>query len=173
MNQMRLVNIQISRDATLVAALMIVVVTGFWLAACSGSAAPSRQSSELGSPVAATQRESQERLVDMIEVGEELYVANCQTCHGDRNGEGVTGLAPPHNDTGHTWHHPDAQLKERIFNGTIGFGQMPAFKDKLADEEIEAVLAYIKTWWTIEQQADQADISKRYQDALDRQKKGQ
>lgn len=56
---------------------------------------------------------------------------------------------------------------------TIGFGQMPAFKDKLADEEVEAVLAYIKTWWTIEQQADQADISKRYQDALDRQKKGQ
>ena len=50
---------------------------------------------------------------------------------------------------------------------------MPAFKDKLADEEVEAVLAYIKTWWTIEQQADQADISKRYQDALDRQKKGQ
>ena len=44
---------------------------------------------------------------------------------------------------------------------------------QLADEEVEAVLAYIKTWWTIEQQAEQADVSKRYQDALDRQKKGQ
>lgn len=169
----RLVNTQISRDATLVAALMIVVVTGFWLAACSESADPSGQRSEPVSPAAATQGASQEQPAEMIEMGEELYSANCQSCHGDRNGEGGTGLAPPHNDTGHTWHHPDAQLKERIFNGTIGFGQMPTFKDKLVDEEVDAILSYIKTWWTIEQQADQADISKRYQDALDRQKKGQ
>ena len=57
-------------------------------------------------------------------------------------------------------------------NGKLGFGQMPAFQDKLTDPEVDVILTYIKTWWTPDQRDDQADISKRYQEALERQKKG-
>ena len=47
-----------------------------------------------------------------------------------------------------------------------GFG----FREKLNEQQVDAILAYIKTWWTEEQRKGQADISQRYQEALDRQK---
>ncbi len=106
--------------------------------------------------------------------GGRLYVANCQVCHGDRQGKGATLGAAPHNESGHTWHHPDAQLKETIFNGKAFFGLlMPPFKDTLTDEEVDTILAYIKTWWTEDQREGQADISRRYQQAIDQQKESQ
>lgn len=111
-------------------------------------------------------------LDEVLAKGAELYAANCQLCHGDREGKGATLGAPPHNASGHTWHHPDAQLKETIFNGKLGFGLMPPFKDKLTEREVDAVVAYIRTWWTEQQRRGQADISQRYQEALDKQKVG-
>jgi mono/diheme cytochrome c family protein len=100
-----------------------------------------------------------------------LYQLNCLACHGDREGKGGSGPAPPHNAQGHTWHHPDAQLKEWVLNGRL-FGGMPAFKEQLSEADVEAILAHIKTWWTEEQRQSQADVSRRYQEALDKQKKG-
>ncbi|MCH8280695.1 MAG: hypothetical protein IIC96_08425 [Chloroflexi bacterium] len=46
---------------------------------------------------------------------------------------------------------------------------MPALGDKLAEPEVDAILTFIKTWWTAEQRANQADISQRYQEALEKQ----
>ncbi len=136
------------------AVLALIVVIGLGLAACSGGATPT------GTP-------------PVEAAGAELYAASCQVCHGDQQGQGGTG-APSHNQDGHTWHHPDAQLTDLIMSGTIrfGFGQMPAFKDKLTEPELDAVMTFIKTWWTPDQRADQADLSRRYQEALDRQKSG-
>ena len=111
-------------------------------------------------------------LEQVLAKGAKLYAANCQRCHGDREGKGTTLEASPHNDSGHTWHHPDAQLKETILNGRTGFGLMPPFKDKLTKQDVDAILAYIKTWWTEDQRRGQADISQRYQQALDDQNKG-
>jgi mono/diheme cytochrome c family protein len=54
-------------------------------------------------------------------------------------------------------------------NGGLISGLMPAFKDSLSEREVDAVLAYIKTFWTEGQRRDQASISRRYQEALDRQ----
>ena len=105
---------------------------------------------------------------DVIALGESLFAANCQSCHGDRSGAGGVAAAPPHDETGHTWHHPDAQLIDWVLNGKFP-GQMPAFGDRLSREQVEAILAYIKTWWTEEQRATQADVSERYQEALDRE----
>ncbi len=63
--------------------------------------------------------------------------------------------APPHDESGHTWHHPDGVLFGITKNGvTPPYGppgyesDMPAFAGKLFDEEIRAVLAYIKSHWT-------------------------
>ncbi|HIK98911.1 MAG TPA: cytochrome c [Dehalococcoidia bacterium] len=50
-------------------------------------------------------------------VGEQLYVANCATCHGVV-GETTTLLgAPSHAEGGHTWHSADRHLFEWILDG--------------------------------------------------------
>lgn len=96
--------------------------------------------------------------------GKAIYADHCAACHG-ASLEGQPNWrerlandrlpAPPHDETGHTWHHADALLIDIITNGLVpgktapeGYeSDMPAFKDTLSDEEIVAVLAYIKTSW--------------------------
>src|SRR3546814_9938324 len=61
-------------------------------------------------------------------------------------------LAPPHDASGHTWHHPDEQLIEMTRNGASGIVPgyqicMPGLEDNLRDREIEAVLSYRKRTW--------------------------
>ena len=130
------------------------------LAECSGTAIPS------STPIPTIQT------APAVE-GSDLYSANCQGCHGDSNGAGGRGGAPVHNDRGHTWHHPDAQLRGWVLNGKLGFGSpgMPALGDKLTEPEVDAILTFIKSWWTTDQRDSQADISERYQDGLDKQQK--
>ena len=98
-----------------------------------------------------------------LELGATVYAANCANCHG-ANLEGQaewktpnedgTWKAPPHDETGHTWHHPDDYLLDRIYKGTASLdgkmqalSNMPAYIDILTDEEIEAVLEFIKSQW--------------------------
>ena len=139
------------------AVLALIVVIGLGLAACSG-----------GATSTATPRVEEPASSAVIDAtGAELYAANCQVCHGDQMGQGGTG-APSHDQEGHTWHHPDAQLTDWIMNGKIGFGQMPAFKYKLTNPELDAIMTFIKTWWKPDQRESQADISRRYQEALDK-----
>ena len=145
---------------------IIVVTASLTLAACSGGTGLKATLSPgaNGEPTLPTSVGQ-----PTTSAGAQLYAANCQVCHGDRQGEGGTG-APVHNHTGHTWHHPDAQLKEWVLDGKLGlFSQMPGFNDKLTEEEVEAILAHMKTWWTEEQRQQQADVSSRYQEALERQ----
>jgi len=99
----------------------------------------------------------------VVSRGESLYVQHCASCHGvDLSGEPdwrtrkPSGRlpAPPHDVSGHTWHHPDQQLF-RITK--LGVGEvaglddyqsdMPAYAGILSDAEILAVLSYIKSTW--------------------------
>ena len=101
-----------------------------------------------------------------LALGQRLYAEHCAACHGARL-EGQPNWrarlpngrlpAPPHDDSGHTWHHPDAVLFGITKHGLVapyappGYqSDMPAFADKLADEEIRAVLAYIASHWSRE-----------------------
>lgn len=117
----------------------------------------------LGKPVAAEQ----------IEEGRQLYAVNCASCHG-ANLEGQanwkrrlpTGRmpAPPHDETGHTWHHADQDLftitKHGVEAVVPGYeSDMTAFDGILSDDEISAVLAYIKTTWPDRQRAIQTGIT--------------
>jgi len=97
-----------------------------------------------------------------VSAGQEIYADNCASCHGENlEGEpnwrspGPDGLAPapPHDETGHTWHHPDTQLFMLTKHGVaemVGGGyesNMMGFGDVLSDDEILQVLAYIKSTW--------------------------
>ena len=95
--------------------------------------------------------------------GEQIYQQHCASCHG-KNLEGQPNWktrntqgrlpAPPHDETGHTWHHSDQLLFELTKYGMVppnipeGYeSDMPAYKNVLSDEEIWLVLAYIKSRW--------------------------
>ncbi len=99
-----------------------------------------------------------------LALGEKLYAQHCAACHG-ANLEGQPNWrarlpngrmpAPPHDDSGHTWHHPDPVLFGITKHGLVppyapkGYeSDMPAFAGTLSDAEIRAVLAFIESRWS-------------------------
>jgi mono/diheme cytochrome c family protein len=111
-----------------------------------------------------------------VDQGRDGYARACASCHG-ANLEGQPGWktkspdgrypAPPHNQSGHTWHHPDRVLFDITkfggqATGPAGFlSGMPAFKDLLSDAEIVAILAFIKSSWPEAIRERQAQMGKR------------
>lgn len=84
----------------------------------------------------------------MIERGEDVYAANCLSCHGaDLRGSGLdgAGMQPPPADFSqpHTMVHSMEDLVYWVRNGKQGTG-MPAFDDVLSDQDIRDVLSYIQ-----------------------------
>ncbi|MBK8135557.1 MAG: cytochrome c [Chloroflexi bacterium] len=102
----------------------------------------------------------------VVQEGQQIYLQFCAFCHGSE-GQGQfpddplmpdeTGRygAPPQNEVGHSWHHDDALLFRYVQQGGMGdpdvFYSMPAFGEQLSDEQIVAVIGYIKTLWTDDQ----------------------
>ncbi len=99
---------------------------------------------------------------ERVAEGRALYAGNCAACHGadlegqpDWRSPDAEGYlpAPPHDESGHTWHHPDPLLLRIVTEGTeavvggddrsnmIGYGEI------LTEDEILNVLAYIKSTW--------------------------
>lgn len=106
--------------------------------------------------------------------GKAVYAEQCASCHGERL-EGQPNWqsrkpdgrlpAPPHDVSGHTWHHPDADLFKITKQGITAFAppgyesDMPAFGGVLSDGEIWAVLAFIKSSWPEETRRRHAAMS--------------
>jgi mono/diheme cytochrome c family protein len=99
----------------------------------------------------------------LVALGEAVYRQHCASCHGARL-EGQPDWrarkpdgrlpAPPHDESGHTWHHSDAQLFGLTKVGLkpplapAGYASdMPGFAGILSDEQIWAVISYIKSTW--------------------------
>ncbi|CAN5869325.1 cytochrome c [soil metagenome] len=107
----------------------------------------------------------------VIERGGDLYQQNCAQCHradlsGDPNwktpNEDGSYPPPPHDSSGHTWHHPDRILLEIARDGSdFPQSRMPAFGDRLTDEDIEAILEFIKSNWGPEERAYQQQVNKQ------------
>jgi mono/diheme cytochrome c family protein len=99
----------------------------------------------------------------VVALGKKVYDAQCAACHGaqlqgqpnwrERDASGRLP-APPHDATGHTWHHPDEVLFRitklgvaRAANLKDYVSTMPPYEGVLSDAEIVAVLSYIKARW--------------------------
>jgi mono/diheme cytochrome c family protein len=95
---------------------------------------------------------------ERVAQGEQLYRQYCAGCHG-ANLEGAPDwrkrLAdgslppPPHDSSGHTWHHPDELLARIILEGgeKLYGGTMPAFGNRLTREQANMILEYFKSRW--------------------------
>ena len=115
-----------------------------------------------------------------VRMGERLYQENCANCHG-ANLEGQLDWrsrlpngrlpAPPHDASGHTWHHPDRVLFDIVKRGPaaiVGNGyesDMPGYEDVLTDDEITAIIDYIKSTWPDKERAFQSDRTREDQQA--------
>jgi mono/diheme cytochrome c family protein len=124
-----------------------VLTTAVVLAACAGGGAGTTDA-------------------ETVERGRQLYDASCASCHGGATGGEISDIPPPHNAEGHTWHHSDCLLADIVRDGPAprpgtgeDFPAMPAFGDELGDDDIAAILAYLKTWWTEEQREFQAEVT--------------
>jgi len=149
---------------------MRVIFVGFMgaflLAACSGSG-PDTSGLKL-----------QPDNFELVAQGKDIYIRDCAACHGGnlegqadwrtRNSDGLLP-APPHDETGHTWHHPDQFLFDMTKYGVQKFAgadyesDMPAYADTLSDTEIIAVLSYIKSEWPENIQKRQDGVNKQYE----------
>lgn len=111
---------------------------------------------------------------DLVAQGARIYRESCASCHGaslegqpdwqTRRPDGMLS-APPHDETGHTWHHSDQVLFEITKYGIQRFGgldyksEMPAFEGILTNGELVAVLSYIKSRWPAESQEYQDRVN--------------
>lgn len=132
--------------------------------------------SRFGAPASARIDPDDARLVAL---GKEVYGAHCASCHGAKL-EGQADWrsrlpngrmpAPPHDASGHTWHHPGEVLIGIVTEGVQKYApagyqsDMPAYGGVLSDEEIGAVLSFIKSTWP-------ADVRRRH-DELERLARG-
>jgi len=113
--------------------------------------------------------------VQFVAEGKAVYDAHCASCHGiglagqnnwrERNANGRLP-APPHDETGHTWHHADAALFKltkhgpQFVAGPNYESDMPAFEGVLTDREILAALSYIKSTWPAKVRMTHDEINK-------------
>lgn len=107
--------------------------------------------------------------------GRLLYAKSCAQCHG-ANLEGQPDWikrkpdgrlpAPPHDESGHTWHHSDEQLFRITKFGLQAIepgyeSDMPAFEGTLSDSQIKAIIEFIKSTWPDRARTYQADRSRQ------------
>ena len=110
--------------------------------------------------------------------GAALYQEHCATCHGAElegqpnwrspNPDG-TLPAPPHDESGHTWHHGDRLLFDYVklggaetmaSRGAPGFkSAMPGFAVALSDDDIWDILAFLKSHWSSRARAYQEQVT--------------
>lgn len=114
---------------------------------------------------------------ETVALGADVYAAQCASCHGvnlegqpDWRSPGEDGRlpAPPHDASGHTWHHDGDTLFRLTKFGTgalIGDpdyeSNMPVYEGVLTDDEIIAVLSYIKSTWPDEVRSRHDEIEEQ------------
>ena len=118
----------------------------------------------------------------VLRVGARIYAQQCAACHGakgegqpDWRDRGPDGLlpAPPQDATGHNWQHPGEQLFAITQQGLAQLIKqpdyrtaMPIYGGVLSDDEIVAVLSWIKAQWPLEVRQRHDEINVQYRKSL-------
>lgn len=164
--------------------LFLILSTGL-LAACSDQQAPPPAAAAKTPAAAKTQgnmhhpipkiTEPPKREYSFSDVteGGKLFRENCAACHGQQaqGQQAVAGKppAPPLNGTGHAWHHPKIRLMQTIMQGTVSKGgNMPSWKDKLSEKQIEQVIAWMQSRWRDEIYAAWLQTEKKARNSIPR-----
>jgi mono/diheme cytochrome c family protein len=110
----------------------------------------------------------------LVARGKAVYDKHCASCHGAKL-EGQPNWrkrlpngrmpAPPHDASGHSWHHSDKQLFDMTKIGPAGLvpgyqSDMPGFKDILSDGDLWAVLSFIESTWSPDIRARQQRMTR-------------
>ncbi len=151
-----------------VSVVVLAAVAGMLLAACTGGGEPAGSTipNLAGIDPAPPPPELDH---EAVEAGEAIYGQYCASCHAaDLSGQpnwktpNADGSypAPPHDASGHTWHHSDQLLTQIVSVGLDVPGtQMPTFGDQLTDAEIGAVIEYLKSSWGPDERAFQWQVT--------------
>jgi S-disulfanyl-L-cysteine oxidoreductase SoxD len=114
---------------------------------------------------------------DVVKEGRQLYARVCASCHGRRlqgqllwqvRDQFAGRRAPAHDQTGHTWQHSDEDLFYITKFGRLpktpptAKSYMPAYGQSLSDDQILAVIAYIKATWPLGLRVSQALLNPGY-----------
>ena len=106
--------------------------------------------------------------------GKVAYGRYCASCHGkqlqgqaDWKSPLLNGRlpAPPHDASGHTWHHPDVVLAGITRRGLKPYvsedyeSDMPAFGKVLTEQQIGDILSYVKSTWPEREREYQAQMT--------------
>ena len=104
-----------------------------------------------------------------VDEGAVLYDQYCASCHrADLSGDPQWKAAnadgsyppPPHDISGHTWHHSDGLLLAITRDGTdLPESRMPRFGDTLSDGEIESIIEFLKSSWGSEERSFQWQVT--------------
>jgi len=83
----------------------------------------------------------------LFQKGKEIYTENCVDCHR-LNGQGLPGTYPAHDGNPFVVGDPKPVIAT-VLNGRKGdLGEMPIWKDKLDDQQVAAVVTYIRHAWS-------------------------
>lgn len=119
--------------------------------------------------------ETVEKKLDLQKVkqGEKVYQTHCAVCHGakavgtkDWRKADAHGKYPPPplNGTAHAWHHPTEVLKEVILDGSIGDGNMPSWRGKLTEQEVDNVILWMQSLWPAEIYSTWYNLDRQYRE---------
>jgi mono/diheme cytochrome c family protein len=158
------------KQGTVAAVIGVAVLAGLGYMFWSGAATRSRGAVTLQPDDAQT-----------LALGKQVYQARCAACHGVKlegqanwRQRGADGLlpAPPHDAQGHTWHHPDEALFRitkfgvaKVANSKDYATSMPIYEGVLSDDQIVAVLSWIKSQWPADIRARHDQMNQRARSA--------
>ena len=84
---------------------------------------------------------------ELFQQGQKVYEDNCADCHR-LNGKGLPGTFPAHDGNPFVVGDPGPVITT-VLNGRKGnLGRMPTWKDKLDDQQIAAVISFIRQAWS-------------------------
>jgi len=137
--------------------ILTIVTMGLLLQACSEPPAPVAEKNAVAEIVKPAKVFTRTQDVAQLARGGKIFQQNCAQCHGvnaeaapnwHKPGPDGKNPPPPLNGTAHAWHHPMPALKYTIREGTLAIGgNMPAWKDKLSEQDIEDVIAWFQAKW--------------------------